>query len=404
MKLTLYRDACATIAAAWSPGPEESVPAAQALGAVASRLAVGAVASPAFNNAAMDGFAICAADTAGAAEDSPVELPVAGELKVGAYAEAAMPGPGSALRVATGALTPPPLDTVVSRESADVIERSGATILRFRKPLEQGRNLRIMGEEYPVGAAFNFTGKRLRAGHVALLSAAGISELHVRKPPPLGLLTTGDEVRPPGARLAPGEISNVNAAWMTAWCAERRIPVALARHVRDDPGDLARAFEDARESGARLLVSSGSASVGRHDVLPQALKELGARIVFHGVAMRPGKPALFALLDDEVPIFGLPGNPLATAAGMRFLVWPAIRAILAMNAERPLRMPLADPCDLRKGYTHFLLARPGGDAGALKLVRPQRPGQAGALAAAHYWLRLDGGHREEGALADCYSL
>ncbi len=404
MKLIPYRDACATLAAACTPGPEESVPACRSLGAVASRTAVGAIASPAFNNAAMDGFALRAEDTAGATEDCPVELSVPGELKVGAYAEAAMPGSGCALRVATGALTPPPLDTVVPLERADVIKRSGATVLRFLKPVERGRNLRIMGEEYPAGAAFDFTGKRLHAGHVALLSAAGIGELHVRKPPPLGLLTTGDEVRPPGAPLAPGEISNVNASWLAAWCAERGIPVALARHVRDDADDLARAFHAARESGARVLVSSGSASAGRHDVLRQALKELGARIVFHGVAMRPGKPALFALLDDGTPVFGLPGNPLATAAGMRFLVWPGIRAILAMDAEKPRRRPLVDPCDLREGYTHFLLARRSAESEELKLVRPQRPGQAGALAAADCWLRLDGGHCEAGALADSYPL
>ena len=404
MKLIPYSEASAAVAAACTPGPEESVPARQALGAVASRPAIGAVASPAFNNAAMDGFAIRADDTAGAAKNSPVELPVAGELRVGAHGEAAIHGPACALRVATGALTPPPLDTVVPLEQAAVVERSGAMMLRFLKPVEQGRNLRIMGEEYPAGHAFDFAGKRLHAGHVALLSAAGINELHVRKPPPLGLLTTGDEVRPPGAALAPGEISNVNAAWMTAWCAERRVPVAHAQHVRDDPGELARGFQDARESGARVLVSSGSASAGRHDVLRGALRELGARIVFHGVAMRPGKPALFALLDDGTPAFGLPGNPLATAAGMRFLVWPGIRAILAMDAEKPRRKPLAEALDLREGYTHFLLARPSAESEALKPVHPQRPGQAGALAAAHRWLRLAGGRHEQGAPADSYSL
>ena len=404
MKLIPYRDACTTLAAACTPGPEESVSARRALGAVASRPVIGAVASPAFNNAAMDGFAICAADTMGAAKNSPMELRVAGELKVGAYEEYAMPGAGCALRVATGALTPPPLDTVVPLEQAAVIERSGATMLRFLKPVEQGRNLRIMGEEYPAGAAFDFTGERLHAGHVALLSAAGINELHVRTPPPLGLLTTGDEVRPPGAPLAPGEIANVNAAWMTAWCAERRVPVAHAQHIQDDPGDLARGFQDARESGARVLVSSGSASAGNHDVLRGALKELGARIVFHGVAMRPGKPALFALLDDGTPVFGLPGNPLATAAGMRFLVWPGIRAILAMPAEKPRRKPLAHSCDLREGHTHFLLAHSSAESDALKLVHPQRPGQAGALATASCWLHLAGGRSEAGALVDSYPL
>ena len=404
VKLISWPEALAAVAGACEPAHAGRLSVDAALGAVPVDKIVGRLASPAFNNAAMDGFALRAEDTVGASADSPVELPIAGELKAGACPEAATPGFGRALRVATGALTPPPLDTVVPLESADLIERPSATVLRFLKPVEQGRNLRMEGEEYSAGAAFDFTGERLRAGHVALLSAAGISGLRVREPPPLGLLTTGDEVRPPGAALAPGEVANVNAAWMAAWCAERRVPVAYSRHVRDDPGDLARRFQDARQSGARVLASSGSASAGRRDVLRQALKELGARIIFHGVAMRPGKPALFALLDDGTPVFGLPGNPLATAAGMRFLVWPGIRAILAMKPEKPQRKPLAHPIDLREGHTHFLLAHSSADSEALKLAHPQRPGQAGALAAASCWLRLAGGRHKAGAVADSYPL
>ncbi len=403
MDLISWAEAIAAITGGCRRASPQRLPVGEALGAVPADVMTGRIASPAFNNAAMDGFAVRAEDTAGASRSSPVELPVVGEMKVGAYPEAAPPGSGAAFQVATGALMPPPLDAVVPLEKAERIERRGAAMLRFPKPAEPGRNLRVMGEEYPAGAAFDFTGTRLHAGHVALLSAAGISELRARKPPPLGLLTTGDEVRLPGDALAPGEITNVNAAWMAAWCAERRIPVAHAKHLGDDPRDLARAFQEARESGARILVSSGSASAGRRDVLRQALKELDARIVFHGVAMRPGKPALFAVLDNEVPVFGLPGNPLATAAGMRFLVWPAIRAIVAMEAEKPRRKPLAEACDLREGYTHFLLARRSAETGALTLVRPQRPGQAGALAAADCWLRLAGGRHEANTLADSYS-
>ena len=404
MKLIPYSDACAAIAAACAPVPEECLPVRQALGAAASRPATAACASPAFNNAAMDGYALSAGDTANATEDSPVELLVAGDLRVGASPQAAQPLSGRAYRVATGALTPAPLDTVVPLERSAVIEHSGSRLLRFAEPVERGRNLRIMGEEFPVGAAFDFTCERLGAGHIALLCAAGIGELHARRPPPLALLTTGDEVRPAGVPLAPGEIANVNAAWLAAWCSERRLTVAHSGHVRDDPAALAREFQNARESGARLLVSSGSASAGKHDILRAALAELDARIVFHGVAMRPGKPALFALLPDGTPIFGLPGNPLATAAGMRFLVWPALRATLAMPPEASRPLPLADPCNLRENYTHFLLAHHENSSGAATLVNPQRPAQPSALATAHLWLRLEGGHHPRGTPARSYSL
>ena len=404
MSLISWPEALAAVAGACKPARARKLSTGDALGAVPVEEVAGRIASPAFTNAAMDGFAVNSEDTAGASRNSPVELPVAGELKVGAYSESALPASPCALRVATGALTPPPFDTVVSLEQAAVAERRGATVLRFLEPVQKGRNLRLMGEEYPAGAVFDFTGRRLNAGHLALFSAAGISELRVREPPLLGLLTTGDELRPVGAALAPGEVTNANAPWLAAWCAEQGISVAMARHVADDSGKLAQEFQNAREVGATMLISSGSASAGSRDVLRQALKELGARIVFHGVAMRPGKPALFALMEDGTPIFGLPGNPLATAAGMRFLVWPAIRRIMGLPAEQARKVSLAGAVERREGFTHFLLARHASESGGLSLVHPQRPAQAGALAAADCWLRIEGGRSEAGAPIPSYPL
>ena len=399
-----YPDALAAVTGACGPAPARRLSVGDALGAVPVEEIAGRVASPAFDNAAMDGFAVRAEDADAGSRNSPVELRIVGDLKAGASSQPAVPGSGCVMRVDTGALVPPPLDTVLAREHATVTRRDGAEFLRLSEPVRKGRNLRIKGEEYPAGARFDYRGKRLRSGHIAHLSSAGVSELRVRPPPPLALLTTGDELRPSGATLAPGEIFNVNASWLASWCAERRLSVSLARHVPDDAGRLARAVREACESGARVLLSSGSASAGRHDVLREAVGKLGAQVVFHGVAMRPGKPALFALLKDGIPLFGLPGNPLATAAGMRFLVWPGIRAIMGMHAERPQRAELAHPCDLREGLTHFLLAKRAADAGGVSLVNPQRPGQAGALAAADCWLRLEGGRSEAGAPVDSYPL
>lgn len=402
MKPIPYSDACAAIAAACPAGPQELIPVRRSLGSVQAAAAISVIASPAFNNAAMDGFAVRSADTAGASPEKPVDLPVVGERRVGARAEAAAPGPGCALRVATGALTPPSFDAVVPLEQAMVVERERTTHLRLTGPAASGRNLRFEGEEYPAGASLDFTGRRLHAGHIALLSAAGVSELSVRKPPPLALLTTGDEVRPPGEALAPGEIANANASWLSAWCAERRLPVAFSSHVADDARKLADAFQSACDAGARVLISSGSASVGERDVLRSALELLGARVVFHGVAIRPGKPALFALLKNGAPVFGLPGNPLATAVGMRFLAWPGIRRIMGMEEEAfwPLRLDAA--VKRRDGFTHFVLARRAG--GQASLVHRQRPAQAGALARADCWLRLEGGRTEAGAAVPSFAL
>ncbi len=404
MTLISYSEALRAIADSCVLGAEEIVAPADALGKAPARPVVGILGSPAFNNAAMDGFAVCAEDTAGATKASPVELRIIGERNAGAVTRAVQPGSACALRVATGALTPPPLNAVIAQEKAMLVERQDSMRLRITKPVDSGRNLRHEGEEYPAGAEFDYTGMRLNSGHIALLSSAGVNDLSVRRPPLLGLFTTGDEVRPPGAALAPGEIPNVNAAWLSAWCAERGLRVAVSRHVADDAGRLARELVHAREAGAQVLITSGSASTGRRDVLRAALESIKARIVFHGVAMRPGKPVLFALLSDGTPVFGLAGNPLATAAGMRFVAWPGIRRILGMDSEQGQVVGLADSVDLRKGFTHFLLAKRAGEDSLVSPVQPQRPAQAGALAAADCWLRLEGGRTEAGAHVNSYPL
>lgn len=404
MNLTSYSEALAAVTGACGPARARRLPVGDALAAVPVEEVQGRVASPAFNNAAMDGFAVRADDAAGASPDSPVDLRIVGDLKAGASPQAAVPVAGCVVRVDTGALVPPPLDTVLARERATVTRRDGADFLRLREPVDKGRNLRLKGEEYPAGARFDYQGKRLRPGHVAHLSSAGVSELRVRTPPRLALLTTGDEVRPSGAMLAPGEIFNVNAAWLNAWCGERGLPIAVARHVADDADELARELAGARQAGAQVLITSGSASSGSRDVLRPALESIGARIVFHGVAMRPGKPVMFALLADGTPVFGLPGNPLATAAGMRFIAWPAIRRILGLEAEAFRTVRLATALELREGLTHFVLAKRAGDEGRVSPVHPQRPAQVGALAWADCWLRLEGGRTGAGAAVPSCSL
>ena len=196
MSLIAWSEALAAVTDGCRPAPEQWLFVGDALGAVPVGEITGRVASPAFDNAAMDGFAVRAEDTAGAAPGSPVQLPIAGQLKAGAADHAAAVSSGCVMRVDTGALVPPPLDAVLAQESATVMRRDGGEVLSLREPVEQGRNLRLEGEEYPAGARFDYAGARLRPGHIAHLSAAGVGDLRVRTPPPVGLLTTGGEVRP----------------------------------------------------------------------------------------------------------------------------------------------------------------------------------------------------------------
>jgi molybdopterin molybdotransferase len=174
-----------------------------------------------------------------------------------------------------------------------------------------------------------------------LLAALGVAEVQVAQRPRVAVLCTGRElIDDPAQALAPGQIRNSNGPFLAA-----RLPLAGAEvvHVEtvgDDADAFATALRRALDAGAKVIISSGAVSMGRYDFVPQALEQIGAQTLFHKVAIRPGKPLLFARLPGDALMFGLPGNPIAVAVGLRFFVEPALRVMLGLPPEAPLRMPL----------------------------------------------------------------
>jgi molybdopterin molybdotransferase len=155
------------------------------------------------------------------------------------------------------------------------------------------------------------------------------------------VLSTGRELVDDLAQpLAPGQIRNSNGPFLAARLPLAGAELAHAETVSDDEAAFIAALRRALDAGAHVVISTGAVSMGRYDFVPQALERLGARVLFHKLAVRPGKPLLFARLPNGALFFGLPGNPIAVAVGLRFFVEPALRAMLGLPRERPLRMPL----------------------------------------------------------------
>jgi molybdopterin molybdotransferase len=302
----------------------ERVPIERAAGRVLAGPATAAVDLPPFPSSAMDGFALRSTDTASA----PVTLPVVARVAAGSLAPRPLT-PGEAMAIATGGAVPDGADAVVPIELVDEAEES----VTVREPVPEGANVRPRASDTRAGETVLEPGARLGPAQVAALAAAGLSEVQCTKRPRVGILVTGSELRQPGEPLEPGQIYESNGLLLaTALQLAGAVPAQLGV-VADDPGEHERAIERAL-LGFDMLVTSGGASVGVHDLVRETQAKLRVEEVFWGVAIKPGKPVAFGVRRDHL-VFNLPGNPVSVLVTFEVLVRPAVNALLGVPDPLP---------------------------------------------------------------------
>ncbi|WP_066583621.1 molybdopterin molybdotransferase MoeA [Sphingomonas pruni] len=330
--------------------PVEPVAIDAALGRIIGAGVVAQADYPRFDCSAMDGFAIVAADAANASLDRPVRLDLIGESRAGAAASL-VSAPG-ACAISTGAPIVPPFDAVVAKER---VVRDGPAIL-LTEPVGLGRNIRRRGEDARQGDLVAVRGKLVTPEVIGALCCFGVPEIDAIRLPRVVVLTTGDELR-----RARGEgehfVHDSNGPMITAMMRQAGLAPQLVTPAPDDRGALVTSIEQALAAAPDLIISTGGVSVGDHDQVPAALQALGATIHFRGVAMRPGKPVLFASLPNGCLYFGLPGNPVAAAVSARFFVIAAIRAMLGLQRERGWAVAIDAPGGPDNVGTRILKAR-----------------------------------------------
>jgi molybdopterin molybdotransferase len=269
---------------------------------------------PGFANSAMDGFAVVAGDT-----DVGVELTVVGEVAAGSAPDVAV-RPGEAVGIMTGAPLPEGADAILPIERVDV---RGGRVTVLERP-EPGRHVRAAGESAKAGDVILRAGRMLRAADVGMLAAVGRSSVLAYPQPRVTVISTGDELVEPGATLGPGKIRDSNSYALTALAREAGAVSHRQMFVRDDRKALTEAFEGALVH-SDMLVTSGGVSAGRYDLVKQVLADLGD-VEFRKVGMKPGMPQAFGFVN-EVPCFGLPGNPVSAVVSFEVFVRPAIRLL-----------------------------------------------------------------------------
>ncbi len=365
------------------PLPVEEVSILDALGLVLADTMVATADIPPFRNSAMDGYAVRAADLRDATRTSPARLRVIAEGPAG-YAPRGTVTPGTAIRIMTGAPLPPGADTVVRFEETDETTRDpalaavgGAEVAVF---VAQGPaiNVREAGEDLRGGSVAIVAGTPLRPAELGVLASLGYGQVRVHRRPQVAIVSTGNEVVPPGQPLAPGQIRDSNGTTLAALVRRYGGVPRLLGVARDTVEELTATLAAARD--ADLILTSGGVSMGDYDMVKDVLRAEG-RIDIWQVRMKPGKPLAYGQLGGK-PFLGLPGNPVAAYVSFELFARPIIlRQLGHTTLDKPtIRARLVEPVRNGGGRQHYVRASvTAGPEGPI--VRPTGEQGSGVLTA-----------------------
>jgi molybdopterin molybdotransferase len=318
-------EALARLDAGIQPLPVERVPLERALSRVTAMPVAAQCDLPPFDQSAMDGYALRAADAAAA----PLSLPLAATVAAGPHTDLPRLPSGHACRIYTGGLMPLGADTVIRQEWTEA--QDGAVLIKRAIPV--GHDMRSQGEELRLGTPMCPAGRRLDPGLIGALAMAGVAEVEVRRAPRIRVLVSGDEVIPAGQSPRPGEVFNANGPLLAAWLGSEGYDTVQVTQVADTPEAVRAALLDAFES-CDLVISTGGVSVGDRDLIAPEAERLGAQRLFWKVAQKPGKP-LFVARRGTSLLMGLPGNPASVLVNLAVFVRRALDRLEGLTRPGP---------------------------------------------------------------------
>jgi molybdopterin molybdotransferase len=304
-----------------------------ALGRVLAEDVVAAERLPSFARSTMDGYAVRAADTAGASEQSPVYLRLVDDVPT-AVVPSVRVGVREAVRIHTGAMMPPGANAVVMVEDTNLHAPPGSAAVEVEvlDAAAPGENVLTVGEDVRAGSVAVPGGRRLRAADLGGLAALGVTRVVVRARPRIAIVSTGDEVVPAGATPGPARVRDVNGTTVGAVVAAAGGVPVPAGIVPDDAAELERALR-AAINGADAVVLSAGSSVSVRDLTAQVVARLGAPgVLVHGIAIKPGKPTVLAMCGGT-PVVGLPGNPASALVVAWRIVRPLVRLLAGEHVD-----------------------------------------------------------------------
>lgn len=341
-----------------TPLHNQVIPITEALDRVLAEDVVSTIDIPPFANSAMDGYAVRSEDVAGTAAEAPVVLEVIAEVAAGAVPDRPVQ-PGTAVRIMTGAPIPPGSDAVVpfelTSEGRGEIEQLDDQVTIY-KGVKVGDNVRTAGEDIRVGQTMLSAGRVLRPPDIGILAAMGYPQVRVTHRPRVAILATGDELVDVDEPIAPGKIRNSNEYTSIALVKRyggEPVPLGIAR---DTAEDLTAKIREGLEQNVDLFLTSAGVSVGDFDIVKNVLAAEG-EMHFWQVAIKPGKPLAFGIVGD-VPLLGLPGNPVAAMVAFEVFARPAILKLGGHASwNKPSVRAILDEEVYNSGRRHFMRAQ-----------------------------------------------
>jgi putative molybdopterin biosynthesis protein len=373
-----------------TPLPGETLALATALGRVLARDVTAPIDVPPFDRSNVDGFALRAADTAGASDAAPVRLCLNGEVIVCGHAPAIEVAPGTASTIATGGVLPRGADAVVMVEHTDLVG-SAEPLIDLRRAAAPGQFVSYAGSDIARGEIVLRQGTRIGSREIGMLAACGIAAVEVVRKPNVAVLSTGDELVAPGEALAPAGIYDSNGAIIAAAVTEAGGEPIVLGVVADDEAALEHAISDALACSDLVLLSGGT-SKGAGDLSHRVVSRLGEPgILVHGVALKPGKPLCLAVVGDK-PLVVLPGFPTSAIFTFHAFVAPVIRARAGLPPEAARTVKAEVPVRIASelGRKEFVLvALVGGAHGPIAFPIPKGSGAVTSFSQADGFLEID---------------
>ena len=303
----------------------EKVNISDALGRTPAQDIVAAENIPAFDRTTVDGYAVIAADTFGSGASMPAQLDIIGEIPMGESADFTLKS-GQCAKISTGGMLPKGADAAVMVEHTDNADE----LCLIYKSVAPYENVTKKGDDIALGETALKKGSKITSAEIGVLAALGIYEIPVYKKPVLAIISTGDEIVK--GDIKQGQIRDVNTFLLSAAAKEYGCEVYEYGAVKDDRNEIENALKNCINQADAVLISGGS-SAGTRDMTVEIIDSLG-KAYFHGIAMKPGKPTIFGIVDNK-PVFGLPGHPLAAYFVFRLIVSEYLNNIMNMPADKP---------------------------------------------------------------------
>ena len=366
---------------------------------------------PAGNNTAFDGYAINSKETSRASSKNIKNFKILKTLAAGDNPRIKNIKKFSTIEVMTGALIPKPFDTVIPIELIDYYpNKKNPKFILINKKIKKNNHIRFLGSDYKKGEKVISAGKVINSSHILALKSLGVDKIIVKKRPVIMFYSTGNEISEK-TNIPDWKVRNSNSHYIKSLSKNLFFEFIDGGVLRDKDDKLFKKLINKNfNSKCDIIITNGAVSAGKFDFVPRVIKEFNLSNYFKGVAIRPGKPVLFAKFKNkEKAFFGLPGNPISSAACFKFFVDPYLRSILNMTKEKPFKAKLKNSYEKKKNFTKFLKGKISTNKkGTLEVevLKGQESFRIKSFTRANTWALFRSGKSTfiKGALIECFNL